>query len=122
MGMVQRSLCGGGASPNCGAVSGMESLVKGNLEVLCLWGLAGMEFPLAAAGLLDAFGIIAFCFYCGLSPAARGFVFNPKKWLSPPESEQAGDINEPGRMEKKCLAELEPTYFTYYFPLINFFL
>lgn len=71
--------------------------------------------------LLDAFRVIAFCFYYGLSPAVRGFVFNPKKWPSPPESEQAGGIIELGKTEEKCLAELERAHFTYYFPLINFF-
>lgn len=99
----------------------MESLGKENLEDFCLLGLAGMEFPLAVVGLLDAFGVTAFCFYSGFSPAARGFVFNPEKWPSCPKSEQAGDTNEPGRMAKKCLVELEPSYFVYYFPLIHFF-
>jgi len=83
-------------------------------------GKSSRQFPLGAAELLDALEVIAFCFYCGLSPAARRF--NPEKWPSSPESEQSGDVSEPGRMEAKCLVELEPIHLTYYyFPLITLF-
>lgn len=54
---------------------GFHQIVQGLVGVKEIW-KSSRQFCLAAVRLLDVFGVIAFCIYCGFSPATNGFVFN----------------------------------------------